>query len=212
MQLQTAEQIRILVADDHPLFREGIRAILDGEDQFILAGEAADGLQAVEKFRILRPDVTLMDLQMPVMTGIESIRLIRAEYPEAKLVALTTYSGDVQVVRALRAGAAGYLLKSALRTDLLNTIRAVHHGAKRSLSPEVASELTEHLLDEALTEREVEVLRRVAAGTSNKSIALEMGVTETTVKSHMKSLMAKLSANDRTHAVVIAMKRGILDG
>jgi DNA-binding NarL/FixJ family response regulator len=212
MRGHAVHQIRILVADDHPVFREGIRAIFAGEDEYVLAGEAADGREAVEQFRLLRPDVTLIDLHMPVMSGIETIRFIRAEYPDARLIALTTYSGDAQVVRALQAGAAGYLLKSALRKELLSSIQAVHAGARRSLSREIASELAEHLLDEALSDREIEVLRHVAAGESNRSIALDLGLTETTVKSHMKSVMAKLNANDRTHAVVIAMKRGIFDG
>jgi DNA-binding NarL/FixJ family response regulator len=204
-------KVRVLVVDDHPVFREGVAAILQAEEELVLAGEAADGQQAVEAFRRLLPDVTLMDLQMPVMNGIEAIRVIRSGYPAARLIALTTYSGDVQVLRALQAGAVGYLLKSTLRKDLVNTIRAVHRGG-RSLSPEVASELADHVLDELLTSREVEVLREVAVGTSNREIASHLGLTESTVKSHLKSLMAKLDANDRTHAVVIATKRGILEG
>jgi len=204
-------KVRVLVVDDHPVFREGVAAILQAEEELVLAGEAADGEQAVEAFRRLLPDVTLMDLQMPVMNGIEAIRVIRSGYPGARLIALTTYSGDVQVLRALQAGAVGYLLKSTLRKDLVNTIRAVHRGG-RSLSPEVASELANHALDELLTSREVEVLREVAVGTSNREIASHLGLTESTVKSHLKSLMAKLDANDRTHAVVIATKRGILEG
>jgi len=204
-------KVRVLVVDDHPVFREGVAAILQAEEELVLAGEAADGEQAVEAFRRLLPDVTLMDLQMPVMNGIEAIRVIRSGYPGARLIALTTYSGDVQVLRALKAGAVGYLLKSTLRKDLVNTIRAVHRGG-RSLSPEVASELANHALDELLTSREVEVLREVAVGTSNREIASHLGLTESTVKSHLKSLMAKLDANDRTHAVVIATKRGILEG
>jgi len=204
-------KVRVLVVDDHPVFREGVAAILQAEEELVLAGEAADGQQAVEAFRRLLPDVTLMDLQMPVMNGIEAIRIIRSGYPGARLIALTTYSGDVQVLRALQAGAVGYLLKSTLRKDLVNTIRAVHRGG-RSLSPEVASELADHVLDELLTSREVEVLREVAVGTSNREIASHLGLTESTVKSHIKSLMAKLDANDRTHAVVIATKRGILEG
>jgi DNA-binding NarL/FixJ family response regulator len=204
------ERIKVLVVDDHPVFREGISAVLLGEEEFALVGEATNGREAVESFRSLRPDVTLMDLQMPGMNGIEAIRLIRREFPDARFVVLTTYSGDAQVLRALEAGAAGYLLKSALRKDLLTTIRAVHRGRK-SLSPEVAAELAEHVLDDLLSEREIAVLRRVAAGTANKAIASELGLTEATVKSHMKSVMAKLGAQDRTHAVIIAMKRGILD-
>jgi DNA-binding NarL/FixJ family response regulator len=203
--------IRVLVVDDHPLFREGLAALLQDETDVTLAGEAAEGREAVERFRTLRPDVTLMDLQMPGLSGIEAMQLIRREFPEARFVVLTTYSRDAQVLRALHAGAAGYLLKSSLRKDLLNTIRTVHQGGK-SISAEVAAELAQHVLDEELTERELEVLRHVAGGVSNKEIASALGVSEATVKSHLKSVMGKLGANDRTHAVTIAIKRGYMDG
>jgi DNA-binding NarL/FixJ family response regulator len=206
-----SQPIRVMVVDDHPLFREGLAALLHDEADVTLVGEAADGREAVERFRTLRPDVTLMDLQMPGLSGIEAVQLIRREFPEARFVVLTTYSRDVQVLRALQAGAAGYLVKSALRKDLLNTIRTVHHGGK-SISAEAAAELAKHVLDEILTERELEVLKRVATGTSNREIADALSLTEATVKSHMKNVMAKLGANDRTHAVMIAIKRGFIEG
>jgi DNA-binding NarL/FixJ family response regulator len=209
--MSAPQPIRVLIVDDHPLFREGLAALLHDESDIVLVGEAAEGHEAVERFRTLRPDVTLMDLQMPGLSGIEAMQLIRREFPEARFVVLTTYSRDAQVVRALRAGAAGYLVKSTLRKDLLNTIRTVHLGGK-SISAEVAAELARHVLDEPLTERELEILKRVAGGTSNKEIASEFGLTEATVKSHLKNVMAKLGANDRTHAVLIAIKRGFMDG
>jgi DNA-binding NarL/FixJ family response regulator len=209
--MSASRPISVMVVDDHPLFREGLAALLQDEAEVALVGEAADGREAVERFRTLRPDVTLMDLQMPGLSGIEAMQLIRREFPEARFVVLTTYSHDVQVLRALQAGAAGYLLKSALRKDLLNTIRTVHRGGK-NLSAEVAAELAEHVLDEELTERELEILKRVSTGTSNKEIAAALALTEATVKSHMKNVMAKLGANDRTHAVMIAVKRGFIDG
>jgi DNA-binding NarL/FixJ family response regulator len=203
--------ISVMVVDDHPLFREGLAALLQDEADIALVGEAADGHEAVERFRVLRPDITLMDLQMPEMSGIEAMRLIRREFPEARFVVLTTYSRDVQVLSALQAGAAGYLVKSALRKDLLNTIRTVYGGGK-NLSAEVAAQLAEHVLDAKLTERELEILKKVSNGTSNKEIAAALALTEATVKSHMKSVMTKLGANDRTHAVMIALKRGFIDG
>lgn len=202
--------IKVLVVDDHPLFREGLAALLQGEADVTLVGEAADGHEALERFRATRPDVTLMDLQMPGVNGIEAIKLIRREFPKARLVVLTTYSRDIQVLRALQAGAAGYLVKNSLRKDLLSTIRTVHAGGT-SISAQVAAELARHVLDEGLTEREQDILRRVAAGTSNKTIATELNLTEATVKSHMKNLMAKLGANDRTHAAMIAIKRGFIE-
>jgi DNA-binding NarL/FixJ family response regulator len=200
-----------MVVDDHPLFREGLAALLQGEPDIALVGEADDGREAVERFRALQPDVTLIDLQMPGLSGIEAMQLIRREFPEARFVVLTTYSRDAQVLRALHAGAAGYLLKSSLRKDLLATIQAVHDGRK-SVSAEVAAELAKHVLDEALTERELEVLKRAAGGVSNKEIAVALGLTEATIKSHMKNVMVKLGANDRTHAVTIAIKRGFMEG
>jgi DNA-binding NarL/FixJ family response regulator len=209
--MSASRPIRVMVVDDHPLFREGLAALLQDEADVTLVGEAADGSEAIVRFRTLRPDVTLMDLQMPGLSGIEAIQLIRREFPEARVVVLTTYSRDVQVLRALQAGAAGYLVKSALRKDLLNTIRTVHGGGK-NVSAEVAAELARHVLDEPLSQREVDILQRVATGTSNKEIAAALALTEATVKSHMKSVMAKLGANDRTHAVMIAIKRGFIDG
>jgi DNA-binding NarL/FixJ family response regulator len=209
--MSASRPISVMVVDDHPLFREGLAALLQDEADVALVGEAADGREAVERFRALRPDVTLMDLQMPGLSGIEAMRLIRREFPDARFVVLTTYSRDVQVLSALQAGAAGYLMKSALRKDLLNTIRVVHLGGK-NLSAEVAAKLAEHVLDAALTERELEILKKVSTGTSNKEIAAALALTEATVKSHMKNVMTKLGANDRTHAVMIALKRGFIDG
>jgi DNA-binding NarL/FixJ family response regulator len=206
----TAGSIRILAVDDHQLLREGIAAVLDGQVDMTLVGEAGNGQEAIESFRRLRPDVTLMDLRMPDMTGIEAISAIRTEFPQARIIVLTTYAGDVQAAAALRAGAVGYLLKSLVRKELIETIRAVHAG-KRRVPAEIATEIAEHVADDALTEREIEVLRRVAAGKSNKLIAAELDISEGTVKTHMKSILPKLDASDRTHAVTIALKRGILD-
>ena len=201
---------RVLIVDDHPLLREGIAAVIEGQADLVVVGEAANGQEAVEMVRSSSPDVVLMDLQMPVMGGIEAICAIRAEFPEARIVVLTTYKGDTQALRAFEAGASGYLLKSMLRKDLLETIRAVHAGRKR-IPPEIASEIAEHHTDDALSQREIEVLRRVSAGGANKIIAGELGISEETVKAHMRSILAKLSANDRTHAVMIALKRGIIE-
>ncbi len=202
-------KIRVLMVDDHPLMREGVAAVLEGQPDMTVAGEASDGLEAVERYRSLRPDVTLMDLQMPRMNGIDSIRAIRREFPDARVIVLTTYDGDILASRALKAGAAGYMLKSMMRRDLVDTIRVVHAGGRR-IPPEIAQSVAEHHADDLLTEREIDVLQLVAAGRSNKIIADELSISEETVKSHMKSIMSKLSANDRTHAVTIAMKRGIL--
>ncbi len=205
------KKIRVLAVDDHPLLREGIAAVLEGEEDFELVAEATNGQEAVDRFRIHRPDVTLMDLQMPGMNGIDAMLAIRSEFTNARFIVLTTYQGDVQALRALKAGASGYLLKSMLRKELLETIRAVHAGRKR-IPPEIAAELADHVTDDALSDREVEVLRRVATGHSNKIIAAQLTVSEATVKGHMKSILSKLGANDRTHAVTIAMKRGFIDG
>jgi DNA-binding NarL/FixJ family response regulator len=202
--------IRILTVDDHQLLREGIGAVLDDQTDMTLVGQAGNGLEAIESYRRLRPDVTLMDLRMPDMSGIEAISAIRTEFPNARIIVLTTYAGDVQAAAALRAGAAGYLLKSLVRKELIETIRAVHAG-KRRVPAEIATEIAEHVADDALTMRELEVLRRVAAGKSNKLIAAELEISEGTVKTHMKSILPKLDASDRTHAVTIALKRGILD-
>ncbi len=205
------QKIRILSVDDHHLLREGIAAVIAGQADMELAAEASTGQEAVECFRRHRPDVTLMDLQMPGMNGIDAILTIRREFPGARFIVLTTYQGDVQALRALKAGASGYLLKNMLRKELLDTIRIVHAGGRR-IPPEVAAELAEHVIDDALSEREIDVLRKVATGNSNKIIAAQLGVSEETVKGHMKNILSKLSANDRTHAVTIAMKRGYLDG
>ena len=206
-----SERIRVLVVDDHPLMREGIVAVIQGAADIIVVGEAGNGQQAIEMFRVHRPDVTLMDLRMPIMNGIDAIKVIRLEYPTSHFIVLTTYQGDVQALRALKAGATGYLLKNMIWKDLPESIRAVHSGRRR-IPPEIAEALVEHVADDALTEREVEVLRRVATGTANKVIAFELSVSEATVKAHMKNILAKLGANDRTHAVTIAVKRGFLEG
>src|SRR5215469_4519971 len=207
---QHSELIRILTVDDHQLLREGVAAVLDGQEDMTLVGQAGNGQEAIESFRSLRPDVTLMDLRMPDMSGIEAISAIRSEFPNARIIVLTTYAGDVQAAAALKAGAAGYLLKSLVRKELLETIRVVHAG-KRRVDPEIATEIAEHVADDALTDREMEVLRGVAAGKSNKLIAAELDISEGTVKTHMKSILSKLDANDRTHAVTIALRRGMLD-
>ena len=204
-------QIKVLTVDDHPLLREGVAAVMEDERDIELVAEASSGSEAIELFRRHRPDVTLMDLQMPGMSGIEAMLAIRAEFPNARFIVLTTYQGDVQALRALKAGAAGYLLKNMLRKELLETIRVVHAGRRR-IPPEIAAELADHVTDDALSEREIAVLQRAATGNSNKIIASQLGVSEATVKGHMKSILSKLSANDRTHAVTIAMKRGFLEG
>jgi DNA-binding NarL/FixJ family response regulator len=202
--------IRVLMVDDHPLLREGIAAVIEGQPDLAVVGEATNGREAVELFRTCKPDIVLMDLQMPVMGGIEAISAIRSEFPKARIVVLTTYKGDTQALRAFKAGASGYLLKSMLRKDLLDTIRSVHAGHRR-IPPEIANEIAEHHTDDALSLREIEVLQRVAAGGANKIIAGELNISEETVKAHMRSILAKLSANDRTHAVMIALKRGIIE-
>jgi DNA-binding NarL/FixJ family response regulator len=202
--------IRILCVDDHPVLREGIAAILASETDMVLVAEAGNGREAIEQFRAHRPDITLMDLQMPVMSGGEAILAIRKEFPDARIIVLTTYSGDVQADRAFRAGAYGYLLKNMLRKELVETIRTVHSGRRR-IPPEIAVEMAEHHADDALTEREIDVLRQVASGNANKIIADHLEISEETVKAHMRKILSKLGANDRTHAVAIAVKRGIID-
>ena len=208
--MSTSSPIRILSVDDHPMLREGIAAVLAGEDDMVLVAEASNGREAVEQFRANRPDVTLMDVQMPEVNGVEAILKIREEFPDARIIVLTTYSGDVQAARAFKAGAAGYLLKNMVRKELIDTIRAVHAGKKR-IPPEIAIEMAEHHSDDALTEREIEVLRAVAAGNANKMAAQLLHVSEETIKAHMKNILSKLGANDRTHAVTIALKRGIFE-
>jgi DNA-binding NarL/FixJ family response regulator len=207
---RSTEAIRILTVDDHQLLREGIAAVLDGQPDMTLVGQASNGAEAIESFRRHRPDITLMDLRMPDMSGIEAIGVIRAEFPNARIIVLTTYAGDAQAAAALKAGAAGYLLKNLVRKELIETIRLVHSG-KRRVPNEIAAQIAEHVADDMLSEREIEVLRCVAAGKSNKLIAVELAISEGTVKSHMKSILPKLEASDRTHAVMIALRRGILD-
>jgi DNA-binding NarL/FixJ family response regulator len=207
--VKASNAIRVLVVDDHALFRQGIASLLGNEPDMQVVAEATTGREAIEEFRKHRPDVTLMDLQMPGMSGIDAITAIHGEFPDARIVVLTTYSGDVQVVRAIRAGARGYMLKSLLRNDLLETIRAVHAGKKR-LTPEIAADLAENAAAESLTPREIDVLQLIAGGNANKEIAAQLSLSEDTVKGHVKSILAKLGANGRTHALTIALKRGIL--
>lgn len=202
--------IRILIVDDHAMLREGVAAILQIESDMELVGEAQDGAQALERFRALRPDVTLMDLKMSGMNGLETITAIRSEFPDARILVLTTYAGDVQAVRALRAGATGYLLKSSLRKELLDAIRDVHRG-RRHLHRDVAGEIALHVIDEDLSEREVAVLRLVSVGKANKQIARDLDLSEETVKGHLKTIFAKLDVADRTHAVTVAARRGIIE-
>ena len=205
-----AGTIRILAVDDHALLRRGIAALINAEPDMTLVAEASNGQEAIAEFKKHRPDITLMDLQMPDMTGIEAIIGIRSDFPEARIIVLTTYSGDVPMLRALRAGARGFLLKSRVNRQLLDVIRAVHAGHKR-IPPEIAAELAEHAGEEDLSARELEVLGLVAKGNANKTIAVRLAITEETVKSHVTKILSKLRANDRTHAVTIGLKRGIID-
>ena len=203
-------QIRILAVDDHALVREGIAGLVGVQPDMVVVGEASNGRESIQQFRMLHPDVTLMDLQMPEMNGIDALIAIRNEFPDAKVIMLTTYAGDVQILRALKAGAQAYLLKNALHKELLETIRAVHAG-KKMLSPEASYEIAEHATDDALTPAEIAVLRLIAAGNPNKQIADQLSITEETVKSRVKNILSKLGANDRTHAAMIGLKRGIIE-
>ena len=210
-QMQSSHNpIRILLADDHPFLRDGVSGLVADQPDMKLVAEASNGREAIDQFREYRPDITLLDLQMPEISGIDAILTIRSSYPDARIIVLTTYTGDAQVLRALKAGAQAYLLKSALRRELLETIRAVHAGHRR-ISPNVATQLAEHAADEQLTSREMEVLRLIAAGNANKLVASELSIAEETVKGHVKNILSKLGANDRTHAVTIAIKRGIIE-
>jgi len=205
-----AGAIRILAVDDHALLRKGIAALINAEPDMELVAEAANGQEAISEFKRHRPDVTLMDLQMPDMNGIECIIAIRGDFPQARIIVLTTYPGDVQVVRALKAGARAYLLKSRVNKELPEVIRAVHAGQKR-IPPEIAVELAEHAAEDDLSPREIDVLRPIASGNANKEIARKLFIAEETVKSHVTNILAKLHANDRTHAVTTALKRGIIE-
>ena len=205
----THNLIRILAVDDHPLLRKGIAALVNAEPDMKLVAEASNGREAYEAYRSHRPDVTLMDLQMPGADGLDGLNAIRREYPDARVIVLTTYSGDMRVSRALRGGARGYILKGNVHEELLSCIRAVHAGHKR-IPPDVATELAIHSMDDALTEREIDVLNLIAAGNGNKQIADMLSIGEATVKARITNILSKLGANDRTHAVTIGLKRGVI--
>ena len=203
-------KIRILVVDDHPLLRQGIAGLIADQSDMSLVAEASNGREAIQQFRAHRPDVTLMDLQMPDMNGLDAMVSIRSEFPEARIIILTTYTSDVKILRAHKAGARGHLLKNMLHKELLETIRAVHAGRK-SLSAEVSYQLAEHATDDALTPGELSVLRLIADGNANKQIAAQLSLSEETVKGRVKNILSKLGANDRTHAAMIGIKRGIIE-
>jgi DNA-binding NarL/FixJ family response regulator len=202
--------IRILVVDDHPVFRGGVVALVAHQSDMTLAGEASNGHEAIHQFRLLRPDVTLMDLQMPEMNGLDATIAILGEFADARIIVLTTYTGDVQVLRALKAGARAYLLKNLLYKELVETIRAVHAG-KKTLSPEISYQVAEHATDDALNAGEIAVLRLISGGNANKEIAAQLSIPEETVKGRVRSILAKLGAKDRTHAAMIGLKRGIIE-
>jgi DNA-binding NarL/FixJ family response regulator len=202
--------IRILAVDDHPVFRGGIVALVAHQPDMSLVGEASSGLEAIQQFRALRPDVTLMDLQMPEMNGVDAMIAILGEFSDARIIVLTTYTGDVQILRALKAGARAYLLKNMLYKELVETIRAVNSG-KKTLSPEISFQVAEHATDDALNVGEIDVLRLIAGGNANKEIAAQLSIPEETVKGRVRSILAKLGAKDRTHAVMIGLKRGIIE-
>ena len=207
---EDSKKIRILAVDDHPILRQGIAGLIADESDMTLVAEATNGREAIQQFRTHHPDITLMDLQMPEMNGLDAMLAIRGEFPDARIIVLTTYTGDVQARRALQAGARAYLLKNSLHKELLDTIRAVH-GGRKNLSPEVSFELAEHAAEETLSPAEVRVLGLIADGNTNKQIATQLLVTEDAVKGQVRNILAKLGANDRTHAVTIALKRGILE-
>jgi DNA-binding NarL/FixJ family response regulator len=202
--------IRIMAVDDHPLFLGGVVALVAHQSDMSLVAEASNGHQAIQQFRAFRPDVTLMDLQMPEMNGLDAMIAIRSEFPDARIIVLTTYTGDVQVLRALKAGARAYLLKNLLYKELVDTIRAVHAGRK-TLSPEISYQVAEHATDDALNSGEMDVLRLIAGGNPNKEIAAQLSIPEETVKGRVRSILAKLGAKDRTHAAMIGLKRGIIE-
>jgi DNA-binding NarL/FixJ family response regulator len=203
-------KIRILVVDDHPIVRQGIAVLVDTQPDMSLVAEASNGREAIQQFRAHHPDITLMDLQMPEMNGLDALAAIRGEFPGAKVIVLTTYTGDVQILRALKSGAQGYLLKNTFHKELVDTIRAVHAGKKR-LSPEASYQIAEHSTDDALTPAEISVLSLIAAGNANKQIADQLSITEDTVKWRVKNILSKLGAHDRTHAAMIGLKRGIIE-
>jgi two-component system, NarL family, response regulator len=202
--------IRILTVDDHALLREGIAFLVKSQQDMELIAEASDGMEAIEQFRRHRPDITLMDLRMPNLNGTEAISRIRNEFPDAKIIVLSTYGGDVQVLRAIKAGARGYIVKGHVHRELLDAIRSVHAGHKR-IPPEIAAELADHAGDDQLSSREIDVLRLIGAGNANKQIADKLSIGETTVKNHISNILSKLGANDRAHAVTIGLKRGIIE-
>ena len=202
--------IRILAVDDHPVVRRGIAAIIATQSDMTLVAEASNGREAIQQFRAHRPDITLMDLQMPEMGGVDALSAIRGEFPEAKIVVLTTYTGDVQILRAVKAGAQAYLLKNTFHEELIDTIRAVHAG-KKKLSPEASFEIAEHSTDDVLTPAEISVLKLIAAGNANKEIADQLSLAEDTVKWRVKNILSKLGARDRTQAAMIGVKRGIIE-